>query len=64
MATGQPDRSFDVVIASDLFEHLPIPVAAEVLAEAARVARHAVVLSFFHMAEFPTTRIGPPRPTT
>jgi SAM-dependent methyltransferase len=53
MATGQPDRSFDVVIASDLFEHLPIPVAAGVLAEAARVARHAVILSFFHMAEIP-----------
>lgn len=53
MATGQADRSFDVVIASDLFEHLPIPVAADVLAEAARVARGAVILSFFHMAEIP-----------
>lgn len=53
MNTGQPDGSFDVVIASDLFEHLPIPVAAQVLAEAARVARHAVVLSFFNMAEIP-----------
>jgi ubiquinone/menaquinone biosynthesis C-methylase UbiE len=51
MATKQADRSFDVVIASDVFEHLPIPVAAQVLAEAARVARHAVVLSFFNMAE-------------
>jgi SAM-dependent methyltransferase len=53
MDTKQPDRSFDVVIASDLFEHLPIPVAAQVLAEAGRVARHAVVLSFFNMAEIP-----------
>ena len=51
MATGQADRSFDVVIASDLFEHLPIEVAAQVLAEASRVARHAVLLSFFNMAE-------------
>lgn len=53
MDTKQADRSFDVAIASDLFEHLPIPVAAQVLAEAARVARHAVVLSFFNMAEVP-----------
>lgn len=53
MDTGLPDRSFDVVIASDLFEHLPIPVAAQVLAEAERVARQAVVLSFFNMAEIP-----------
>jgi SAM-dependent methyltransferase len=51
MATGQADASFDVVIASDLFEHLPIPVAARVLAEASRVARHEVVLSFFNMAQ-------------
>lgn len=53
MSTGQADRSFDVVIASDLFEHLPIPVAAGVLAEASRVARYALVLSFFNMAEIP-----------
>jgi ubiquinone/menaquinone biosynthesis C-methylase UbiE len=53
MDTKQADGSFDVVIASDLFEHLSIPVAARVLAEAGRVARHAVVLSFFNMAEIP-----------
>lgn len=53
METKQPDRSFDVVIVSDLFEHLPIPLAAQVLAEATRVARHAAVLSFFNMAELP-----------
>lgn len=51
MDTKQAAGSFDVVIASDLFEHLPIPVAAQVLAEATRVARQAVVLSFFNMAE-------------
>lgn len=53
MDTKQADSSFDVVIASDLFEHLPIPFAASVLTEAMRVARNAVVLSFFNMAEIP-----------
>lgn len=53
MDTKLADGSFDVVIASDLFEHLPIPMAAKVLAEAGRVARHALVLSFFNMAEIP-----------
>ena len=53
MTTGKPDASFDVVIASDLFEHLPIGVAAEVLGEAIRLARRALILSFFNMAEIP-----------
>jgi ubiquinone/menaquinone biosynthesis C-methylase UbiE len=53
MATGQPDRSADVVIASDLFEHLPVDVASKVLGEAMRVARQTVILSFFNMAEIP-----------
>jgi ubiquinone/menaquinone biosynthesis C-methylase UbiE len=53
MAVERPDGSVDVVIASDLFEHLPLDVAPNVLAEAMRLARHEVVLSFFNMADVP-----------
>lgn len=51
MAVERPDQSVDVVIASDLFEHLPVDGAAKVLSEAIRLARQAVILSFFNMAE-------------
>ena len=53
MAVERGDASVDVVIASDLFEHLPIDVAARVLAEAMRVAKQEVLLVFFNMAEVP-----------
>lgn len=45
------DASVDVVLASDLLEHLPLEGVDRVIAEAARVARRAVLLSFFNMAE-------------
>jgi ubiquinone/menaquinone biosynthesis C-methylase UbiE len=51
MEVRQPDASVDVVIASDLFEHLPLDGAARVLGEAIRLARNEVILSFFNMAE-------------
>jgi ubiquinone/menaquinone biosynthesis C-methylase UbiE len=47
----EADRSVDVVLASDLLEHLPLEGVERVIAEASRVARHAVILSFFNMAE-------------
>ncbi len=47
----QPDRSVDVVIASDLLEHLPLDGIDRVIAEMSRVARAAAILSFFNMAE-------------
>jgi ubiquinone/menaquinone biosynthesis C-methylase UbiE len=53
MDVRRPDASVDVVIASDLFEHLPFDGAARVLREAIRIARHEVILSFFNMAEIP-----------
>ncbi|HET7180687.1 MAG TPA: class I SAM-dependent methyltransferase [Candidatus Limnocylindrales bacterium] len=53
MSTGRPDASADVVIASDLFEHLPFEVANGVLAEATRIARDGLILSFFNMADVP-----------
>ena len=51
MAVDRGDASVDVVIASDLFEHLPLDGAAKVLGEAMRIARHEVVLSFFNIAD-------------
>lgn len=53
MDLKEADGSVDVVLASDLFEHLPLEGAARVLAESMRVARHEVVLVFFNMAEIP-----------
>lgn len=53
MDVQRPDASVDVVIASDLFEHLPLDGATTVLGEATRLARHEVILSFFNMAEIP-----------
>jgi ubiquinone/menaquinone biosynthesis C-methylase UbiE len=47
------DGSVDVVLASDLLEHLPLDAVDRVIAEASRVARSAVILSFFNMAEIP-----------
>ncbi|HEY8238671.1 MAG TPA: class I SAM-dependent methyltransferase [Candidatus Limnocylindrales bacterium] len=47
------DASVDVVLASDLLEHLPLEGADRVIAEASRVARRAVILSFFNMSEIP-----------
>ena len=54
-----PDGSFDVVIASDLFEHLPVEDMERALDEAGRLARRAVALSFFNMAEIPDHRVRP-----
>ena len=45
------DRSFDCVIASALFEHLPIDDMQRALAEAGRLARSMLVLEFFSMAD-------------
>jgi hypothetical protein len=53
MNVDAPDESVDVVLASDLFEHLPMDGVEAVIVEAARLARQAVVLSFFRMAEIP-----------
>ena len=47
------DRAFDLVVASDIFEHLSVEAAARALDEAARVAREGLVLTFFNMGEAP-----------
>lgn len=40
-----PDRSFDVVVALDLMEHIPNDARRVVVAEFARVARHRVIVA-------------------
>lgn len=47
------DRSFDVVVASDIFEHLSLDAMERALDEAARLAREGLVLTFFNMSEEP-----------
>jgi ubiquinone/menaquinone biosynthesis C-methylase UbiE len=49
----QPDRSFDLVVASDIFEHLSLEAMEAALAEAARLAREGLILTFFNMADAP-----------
>ena len=48
---SHPDGSLDYVIASDVFEHLSLDGMAEALAEAMRVARRGLALTFFNMGE-------------
>ena len=59
LALPYPDGAFDVVIASDLFEHLALEDMEKALDEAGRLARRAVVLTYFNMAEVPDHRVRP-----
>lgn len=54
-----PDGAFDCVIASDLFEHLALDDMERALDEAGRLARRAVILSFFNMSDIPDHRVRP-----
>ena len=54
-----PDDSFDYVVASDLFEHLSIDVMGRALDQAARLARRAVILTFFSMSDIPEHVVRP-----
>jgi len=47
------DGAFDYVIVSDLFEHLAPDDMERTLEEAGRLAREAVILTFFNMADVP-----------
>lgn len=53
MRLAYPDRAFEFVIASDVFEHLPLDGMERALDEAARLSRSGVVLTFFSMADVP-----------
>jgi ubiquinone/menaquinone biosynthesis C-methylase UbiE len=54
-----PDASFDYVIASDLFEHLSIDAMGRALDQAARLARRAIILTFFSMSDIPEHVVRP-----
>jgi ubiquinone/menaquinone biosynthesis C-methylase UbiE len=47
------DRSFDYVLAFDIFEHLSIASMEKAMAEATRLARKGLVLAFFIMVDAP-----------
>ncbi len=47
------DRSFDYVVASDLFEHLSLEAMDVALGQAVRLARRGLALTFFIMDERP-----------
>lgn len=55
------DEESDFVVASDLFEHLPIEGMQRALAEAMRVARRGLALTFFNMHEGPEHDVRPTR---
>ena len=55
------DQDSDFVIASDLFEHLPIEGMERALAEVMRVARRGLALTFFNMHEGPEHDVRPTR---
>ena len=54
-----PDKSYDYVVASDLFEHLPVDGVRLALNHAARVARRGVILAFFSMSDIPEHAVRP-----
>lgn len=47
------DRSFDCVVASDLFEHLSLEAMDVALGQAVRLARRGLALTFFLMDDIP-----------
>jgi len=59
MSLPYADGAFDCVIASDVFEHLPLDGMERALDEAARLARGALILSFFSMADIPDHLVRP-----
>ena len=54
-----PDGTFDCVIASDLFEHLPPDGMAAALDEAGRLTRGTAILTFFNMVDIPEHVVRP-----
>ena len=54
-----PDKSYDLCIVHDLFEHLSPQGLEASIAELCRVTRRAMCVGFFNMAEEPEHRIQP-----
>jgi ubiquinone/menaquinone biosynthesis C-methylase UbiE len=61
LALPHADRSFDHVIASDIFEHLSPEAFGKAIDEAGRLSRRAIVFTFFRMADIPEHEIHPMR---
>jgi ubiquinone/menaquinone biosynthesis C-methylase UbiE len=55
------DRSFDYVIASDIFEHLSIEAMEQAMHQAMRLARKSIVITFFSMSDIPEHTVKPVR---
>jgi ubiquinone/menaquinone biosynthesis C-methylase UbiE len=53
------DNSFDYVLAFDIFEHLSVQGMEQALAEAMRIARRGLVLTFFNMTDIPEHVVRP-----
>jgi ubiquinone/menaquinone biosynthesis C-methylase UbiE len=47
------DRSYDYVLAFDIFEHLSLQVLQKALNEAGRVSRRGIYIAFFQMSDVP-----------
>lgn len=61
LAIDAGDSTWDWVVVHDLFEHLSPAAFKRAVAEVCRVARHGVVVSFFHMADIRDHVIKPLR---
>ncbi len=57
-----PDKSFDFYLTFDLLEHLSIEAFERAVAEAARVTRRGLWLSFFQLEERPEHEVVPDPP--
>ena len=55
------DQAYDHVIAADIFEHLSPDAFHRAIDEAGRLARRALVFTFFNMADAPEHEIRPMR---
>ena len=55
------DQSYDHVVAADIFEHLSPDAFRRAIDEAGRLARRALVFTFFNMADAPEHEIRPMR---
>jgi ubiquinone/menaquinone biosynthesis C-methylase UbiE len=55
------DQTYDHVIAADIFEHLSPDAFHRAIDEAGRLARRALVFTFFNMADAPEHEIRPMR---
>jgi ubiquinone/menaquinone biosynthesis C-methylase UbiE len=54
-----PDRSFDYVLAFDIFEHLSLEAMDQAMREAMRLASKGIVIGFFLMVDRPEHNVRP-----